>query len=518
MKEKKFKLYIYAIAIATLGLLLVQIFWINNVLLLENERFDRNVKEAINKTKNDIEKLETSKHVFNVMGNNCLPQVVVLKDKSNNKKIDKDKFIQGKIINHKGKKKKDQSGFKFEFRTSSQNDSMFTNIEIVNNNIVTTKTNVVLQLDSLRQNKSKIINEVFENMIYISLADKFEERVSYEIMDSLLTVNLTNNGIDENYNFAVIENRKDSVIYGKTYYNKQYIKDTKYKLEILPNQLLQEKYILYVKFNNTWFSFIKKITALLLISVLLIGVIIYVFYKTLKSYLMQKRVNQIKTDLINNVTHEFKTPISSITLACEALQANILNDEKKLKRTKYLNIISEENKRLKIMVDNLLTTAKLENGEINISISSVNLVGLINDVVDKYKMTIEKAECEISVNFKTDKLYYDTDSYHLNCIISNLIDNAIKYNERKPEINITVTETSPVINILIEDNGIGIDKKYFDKIFDTFFRVPTGNIYKGKGYGIGLSYVKKAVQSLGGYVIVSSEINVGSKFTIFLPK
>ena len=286
----------------------------------------------------------------------------------------------------------------------------------------------------------------------------------------------------------------------------------------MSNQLLQEKYILYVKFENFWFSFIKKITALLLISVLLIGVIIYVFYKTLNSYLTQKRVNEIKTDLINNVTHEFKTPISSITLACEALQTNVITEEDNIKHHKYVNIIGEENKRLKLMVDNLLTTAKLENGDINISISNVDLVALINDVVEKYKMTIEKTDCEIKVTCKTDKLYYDTDVYHLNCIISNLIDNALKYNEKKPEINITIIDSEPGINISIEDNGIGIDKKYFDKIFDTFFRVPTGNIYKGKGYGIGLSYVKKAVQSLGGYVIVSSTVNVGSKFTIFLPK
>lgn len=572
MKENKLPIRIYIIALAALGLISIQIYWILNIITLENERFDRNIKEAINNTALDLEKLEAKtqmvKYLTNGANNSNFNTTTVKLDSIN---------WSDKVLNKK-KSKKNQSGFHFEFNTETIKDSVLTKINITNfdsltNEITkTTLTNISFKnldslannlrildsnnnyffkkndsknkfvyrnfdfdnpkykkLDSLNNNfkfdinvtsfkkkKEKVLNEVFDDLIFVSIEKSFKERVSKNILDSLIKESLNKKGIKEKYLFAVINTNKDSIIYSNNNRSTLVLKQSPYKAELLSNSFLKEKYYLYLNIDRGMFNQIKSVLFILSMSVILIVLIISIFYNTFRSYKQQKKVNEIKTDLINNITHEFKTPLSSITLACEVLTSQMSGEENNAK--KYLNIINDENKRLKVMVDNLLTTAKLENGEINVKLEKVNVSDLLTDISEKYKLLIDKNNGQILTIIPKQEMWIYSDSFHLHNIISNLVDNGIKYCDKTPKIEITVEDNSNGINISVADNGIGIDKKYYDKIFDTFYRIPSGNIYKGKGYGIGLSYVKKAVKALGGYVIINSTIKTGSKFTIYLPK
>jgi len=231
---------------------------------------------------------------------------------------------------------------------------------------------------------------------------------------------------------------------------------------------------------------------------------------------MQKKVAEIKNDLINNITHEFKTPISTIALAAEALKEPELNKDRAAIE-KYSTMIEEENDRLKNMVDSLLNTALIENGEYSLEKSEIDINSLIENLVNRNKLRLETTNGEIILELLAEDHQIFADQHHITNILNNIIDNAIKYSSHKPLIKISSVNEGEGISISISDNGIGIDKHQQKKIFDTFYRVPTGNIQDVRGYGIGLSYVKKLVEAHGGTITVESKLNKGTIFNLFLP-
>lgn len=252
------------------------------------------------------------------------------------------------------------------------------------------------------------------------------------------------------------------------------------------------------------------------LSLGLILIIVWLFYKTIRMFLDQKQLTQLKNDLINNITHEFKTPISTISLACEALnEPGLITDKNSVSR--YSGIIKEENSRLKFMVDELLNTAALEKGGILIKNDIVDLHDIIRNSVSKFERTIKKAGGIIDLKLEAESSNIKGDNFHLTNIINNLIDNAIKYSERAPEIHISTENENNFIVVNVKDNGIGISKEHTGKIFDMFFRAASGNIQNVRGNGIGLSYVKKIVEMHNGKIKVESELGKGSIFHIFIP-
>ena len=226
--------------------------------------------------------------------------------------------------------------------------------------------------------------------------------------------------------------------------------------------------------------------------------------------------------MINNITHEFKTPISTISIACEALnEPGLTKDTASV--GKYSSIIKEENERLRMMVENILASAAFEvspqngNGSLHLSKENISLDEIINKALGKFEEALKQKNGEILFEGIPSGIIINADKFHFTNIISNLIDNAIKYNEQKPEIKVSVFRDSDSAIINIRDNGIGIAKENLDKIFDTFYRVPTGNIHNVRGNGIGLSYVKKIVVEHGGSISVKSALGKGSTFEIKVP-
>ncbi|MBL4667984.1 MAG: HAMP domain-containing histidine kinase [Flavobacteriales bacterium] len=248
----------------------------------------------------------------------------------------------------------------------------------------------------------------------------------------------------------------------------------------------------------------------------IILIIIIFFAYTINVILKQKKLSEIKNDFINNITHEFKTPISTISLSAEVLlSSNIASDPERLRN--YARIIKEENNRLKNQVDKVLQLATLEKSKLKLENENINLHDLIESSIKSFGLIIREKKGKISSALAAEKYLFFGDKIHITNTLHNLIDNAIKYSAEKPEIMVATNYHNGFIEISVKDNGIGIPKDSQKHIFDKFYRTPTGNVHDIKGFGLGLNYVKTIVEAYAGTVKLISKEDEGSTFVIKLP-
>ncbi|WP_291908529.1 HAMP domain-containing sensor histidine kinase [Chitinophaga sp. CB10] len=282
------------------------------------------------------------------------------------------------------------------------------------------------------------------------------------------------------------------------------------KIPVNPNTNL----FVQATFESPLEFIIQKMLGTLVASVILLVLIILSFVYMLRTILKQKRLSEVKNDFINNMTHELKTPVATVSAAVEALQNfNALNDPQKTQR--YLAISKHELQRLSDLVEKVLHIAVEEKEEIELFREETDLNDIIDNILSNHQIKSTPLQLRYDNNLKRETVYVD--KTHISNAINNLIDNAIKYSGETPVVHIRVWEEKGMLKIRVKDNGIGIPKVYQDSIWDKFFRVPTGNIHNVKGFGLGLSYVKKIVELHGGTISVHSEPEKGSEFTITIP-
>lgn len=224
----------------------------------------------------------------------------------------------------------------------------------------------------------------------------------------------------------------------------------------------------------------------------------------------------MKSDLVNNMTHEFKTPISTIRLACEALRDDDVHKSDVLFGT-YIDMIDEENKRLGVMAEQILQSAVLEKGEFLLKHEHLNLHDIIREVVASKQLAAKSKDGHIFTELKAEKEYVLGDKVHMTNVLLNLLDNAIKYTEDAPQIVVKTRNIPNGLELMVQDNGIGISKTNQKRIFEKLYRIPTGNVHNTKGFGLGLNYVKAVVEKHGGMIGLNSEPKKGSTFFIRLP-
>ena len=269
-------------------------------------------------------------------------------------------------------------------------------------------------------------------------------------------------------------------------------------------------------FKDESIFILKKMWQLLLVSIVLIFISGFTFFYLLKNIFSQKKLNVLKNDFINNITHELKTPLSTIGVAIEALQKfDVIYD--KPKTHEYLNIANNEIFRINTLVDKVLKTSAFDHNNIKFNMEKLNLMDLSEMAIGNFKPQFEKHQVKFTASYNSNVIFVLADKLHFTNVIYNLIDNAIKYSPVKPEISYKITLFARRIFIEVKDNGIGISSNYTDRIFEKFFRVPTGNVHNVKGYGLGLSYVKGVLTGHNGSISVKSEQNRGTIFTIELP-
>ncbi len=279
-----------------------------------------------------------------------------------------------------------------------------------------------------------------------------------------------------------------------------------------PNEILIVITLNYrsLVFESLWLPIISAIVFTLLIMT--------AFYLTVRTMLRQKKLSEIKNDFINNMTHEFKTPLATISLAVDALRnEKVVSDREKM--SYFSTIIKEENKRMNRQVETILKAALMDKQEVQLLLRPLHAHQVIKDVVENFTLQLEEKNGKAEVLLNAENDFIDADEVHFSNLIINLIDNAIKYakEDQPPIIRITTESTAKSIVIVIEDNGIGMNKETARRVFEKFYRAHTGNIHNVKGFGLGLSYVKTMVEAHGGEIKVESVLGKGSTFTMEFP-
>jgi two-component system phosphate regulon sensor histidine kinase PhoR len=248
----------------------------------------------------------------------------------------------------------------------------------------------------------------------------------------------------------------------------------------------------------------------------LLALLIGCFAYTLSIIFKQKKMSEMKTDFINNMTHEFKTPVATIMIASESLRdPEISSDGKRV--NKLANIIYDENVRLGSHIERVLNIARLEKENLKIERVNVHINSLANAVLESMRLQMDKAEGTLNIDIAADNDLVVGDELHLSNVMFNLVDNAIKYSKGKPDITFKTFNRGNNIVISVADKGMGMTKDQQEKIFDQFYRIPTGNIHNVKGFGLGLSYVNDIVKRLNGKITVKSEKDKGTQFEVTLP-
>ncbi|MBO6079497.1 MAG: HAMP domain-containing histidine kinase [Bacteroidales bacterium] len=297
-----------------------------------------------------------------------------------------------------------------------------------------------------------------------------------------------------------------------------------------PEDILNSEFVFLLKYNEKvssphyliiYFPTVRGIIFQRMSNIIILILVFFIItfniaFIALYSLYRQKKTADVTNDFINNVTHEFKTPIATISLACEVLSDPTMLEDKDI-RASYVEIINDENNRLKDMVTTVLETAQLRKGQIKMNVELVDMHELIQKVTDSFALLINSSNGSLTVALNADRYQVFGDRTHLTNTLTNLIENGIKYSTDSPEILVNTLSDEKHFIISVSDHGIGIPQKSITKIFDNFYRVPHGNIHNVKGYGLGLGYVKKIVQLHHGRIEVQSAEGKGSTFTIYLP-
>lgn len=374
--------------------------------------------------------------------------------------------------------------------------------------------NVKHFLDSveMKAGKKSILQDIANEYQQVNIPLK--NRINPHITDSLLKAELLNSGINLAYNYKISSNYKDSVIFLKAAQKKDNFKPyNTYKTPLFKSDVVRDGGYLTITFPKKNTVILNNMRVILASSTALLLILIGSFTYTIFSILRQKKLAEMKTDFINNMTHEFKTPVATIMIASEALSdPEINNDTSRVKR--LAGIIYDENKRLGDHIERVLNIAKTEDENVKIEQSNIEVNDIMQAVADSMRLQLQKCDATLTLQLKADKNTIIGDYLHFSNVIFNLLDNAIKYSKDKPQISISTQNNANELIIKIADNGIGMSKDQQKKIFDQFYRIPTGNVHDVKGFGLGLSYVHTMVKKMNGSIQVHSEKEIGSEFII----
>ncbi len=374
-------------------------------------------------------------------------------------------------------------------------------------------TNVTHKLLNINKDESVLVNpvkQVSSNYYTVMINDT----VNPYLLETLLRNEFLQRSINIDFEYVIYDCFTDSIVFGdyislgetdkdqlqSKSYNMKWDRDGHYFGIFFPSK---ESYIL------------SKMGIWIFSSSIILLIMIFFAY-TINVILKQKRLSEIKNDFINNITHEFKTPISTISLSADVLlQSSIINEP--LRLSNYANIIKEENNRLKNQVDKVLQLATLDKDKLKLENEKIDLHKLITNSVKSFGLIMKEKGGEIESNLNADNFTFFGDKIHITNTLHNLIDNAIKYSAENPKVTIETHDHNNFIEISVTDNGIGVPKESQKHIFDKFYRTPTGNVHDIKGFGLGLNYVKTIVEAYLGSVKLISKENEGSTFVIKLP-
>jgi len=387
-----------------------------------------------------------------------------------------------------------------------------------NNQVTLSLVNVRDELLSLNNEASGLYLEPVKQINLNYFVVSFYDTLNPDLLKNLLIEQFKEYNINEVFEYGIYDCFTDSIIFDR------YVDLSSNSKHINMSGTELKKWdhdghyfgVYFPERKDTSISSKENVSKSFYISSIVIVFITLIFAYAIVVILKQKRLSEVKTDFINNMTHELKTPISTIGLSSQVLlNKDIAKDPERIHR--YAQIIKAENNRLENQVERVLQLAKLDKGEITLKKENFNLKELILDSVEVFRISAAQNDGTIATSFDLKNNNILADKVHLTNIIHNLLDNANKYSPENPEIEVKTYTSNSWITVSISDNGKGISKEQQKLIFDKFYRIPTGSVHDVKGFGLGLYYVKKIIKQHGGKIAVESELNKGSKFTFWLP-
>ena len=379
-----------------------------------------------------------------------------------------------------------------------------------------------------RPNKAEQVQEFFKEEtlkgdVFKNLAEEYgkmslplNKRIHPQTLDSMLRMELINRSINSDYEYKVTSAKRDSLIFIRASNQTKFLPYNSYEIPLFPKEIIMDSGMLTITFPEKNTIILANLTAMMSLSGGLLLILIFCFGYTIHTILMQKKLSEMKTDFINNMTHEFKTPVATIMIASEALRdPELTTDKKSIDR--LANIIYDENVRLESHIERVLDIAKIDKGDLILEHKEVEMNDLLAAIVDSMFLQLQKRNATIDLLLNAKSSTIIGDELHLSNIIFNLLDNANKYSPNEPQIKISTFNAGRNLVIRVADKGIGMNRDQLSKIFDQFYRIPTGNLHDVKGFGLGLSYVSNIVKKLHGTIKVRSEKDKGSEFEISLP-
>ncbi|MGL4384398.1 MAG: sensor histidine kinase, partial [Flavobacterium sp.] len=410
------------------------------------------------------------------------------------------------------------------FSSKKKDDLKFKNFnskrttEIYNNNSIDNSGYQKSLIPDVKIEKSGNLDILDNAQFEISYKDiasamPIQERVSNDVLNKLIKKELDENGVNTHFEFGVYSNGLATKIRSENF---SYDKDATYSTPIFTDNEGTEKYKLLVTFPYKKKFLLSELVSITVLSIIFTLIILIAYTSALNQLIRQRQISEIKTDFINNMTHEFKTPIATINLALDAIRnPKIIEDKDKV--FKYLEMIRDENKRMHAQVENVLRISKLEKKELDIIKESKNVEEVIEDAIEHVNLILEDREGKIDLHFEASRTTVLLNDFHFTNVIVNILENAIKYTPSIPKIDIYTENIKDMLLIKVKDNGLGMSKIAQKRVFEKFYREHTGDLHNVKGHGLGLAYVKQIVEDHNGQVYVESEKGKGSTFIIKIP-
>lgn len=524
MNKLFFKILVLLMSLSLIGIILVQVYWFNTSFKNNDEQFKYHVKQVIGNVANKLQQQEAYTFVdrYNKykdstgkipLKNDLLDFYYIQKNHANNTTTVYSSSIETEdydIASTFFDKKLDSVKFK------SFNSKRVT--EVYNNNKIDNSSIQQKLVPDQKIEKSGSLDVLQNAQFEIFFKDMastvpLQERVSKEALQKLLKSELEEYGVKTRFEFRIYSTGLATPVKSDGF---KYDKNNTYSIPIFSDNEGNNKYQLLVSFPQKKKFLLTDLMGITLLSIIFTLIIIIAYTSALNQLIRQRNISEIKSDFINNMTHEFKTPIATINLALDAIKnPKIIEDKEKV--FKYLQMIKDENKRMHAQVENVLRISKLEKKELDISKESTNIQEVIEDAIEHVNLILEDRQGTITKHFDAARTSVLVNEVHFINVIVNILENAIKYSPNVPKIDIFTENVKDFVLIKVKDNGIGMSKVAQKRVFEKFYREHTGDLHDVKGHGLGLAYVKKIIDDHNGQIYVESEKGKGSTFIIKIP-
>ncbi|MBP6556752.1 MAG: HAMP domain-containing histidine kinase [Flavobacterium sp.] len=524
MNKLFFRLLVISMSLSLIGIILVQVYWFDKSFENNEEQFKFHVKQVLGNVAEKLQKTEA--YTYYEKYNNVIDSTGKAPNKSDflefgyfqrdsrtnetivysNSIISEDYGITASFFDKKMDSLKEIKNYTAKRKTEIYTDD-------IDNSSINQNQEPDIKIE--KEGRTDLLDNAQFGMFYRDIAAlrPIQERVSNEMLQKILSDELNQYGVKTPFEYNVYSNGLATKIKSERF---NYDKASTYSIPIFIDADGNNKYQLLISFPQKKKFLFSELIGICILSIVFTLIIIIAYSSALNQLIKQRQISEIKTDFINNMTHEFKTPIATINLALDAIKnPKVIDDKEKIFR--YLQMIRDENKRMHAQVENVLRISKLEKRELEINKESTDIHSIIEDAIDHVNLIIDDRQGSITTHLEATRTSVLLNDVHFTNVFVNILDNAIKYSPENPVIDIYTENVKEFVIVKIKDQGAGMTKAAQKRIFEKFYREHTGDLHNVKGHGLGLAYVKRILDDHNCQIFVESEKGKGSTFIIKVP-